>query len=76
MAHLTVDVTIKFPNPASFLTPFIVLISAVFYALTGAISGAGFVLLYNLTSKFWPGVSATVAADPPTTEPSPGIGLI
>jgi hypothetical protein len=75
MLHATVDVTIKLPQ-AAWLAPFLVLISVVFYALTGIISGVAAVLLYNLTSRFWPGVSAEVEAEKLAVEPSHGTGLI
>ncbi len=47
-----------------------------FYAITGAISGAAFSYLYNLTSRFWPGVSAEVEADKLQTVLAADVALI
>jgi hypothetical protein len=66
---LRVNLNINLPNPPNAVTPFLVLISVVFYALTGAISGTAVVLLYNLTSRFWPGISAELEPDHPTASP-------
>jgi hypothetical protein len=76
LLYLTVNLTINLPHPASWLTPFIVLISVIFYAITGAISGTTVVILYNISSRYWPGVLAEVKTDERTAEPGPGIGLI
>jgi len=75
LLHLTIDVTFKVPREV-WLSPFMVLISVIFYALSGIISGVAAVLLYNLTAKFWPGISAVVSTEAPSAEPGPGIGLI
>jgi hypothetical protein len=47
------------PHPVSIATPFAVLGAVFFYAVTGAISSAPFIVLYNATSRFWPAVTAT-----------------
>jgi hypothetical protein len=47
------------PHPVSIATPFAVLVAVVFYAITGAISSAPFIVLYNATSRFWAAVTAT-----------------
>ncbi len=39
LSHATINLTINLPHPASWVTPFLVLIAIVFYAITGAISG-------------------------------------
>ena len=56
------------PHPVSIATPFAVLVAVVFYAITGAISSAPFIVLYNATSRFWPGVTATFEPDKHPTE--------
>jgi hypothetical protein len=40
----------------------------VFYAITGAISSAPFIVLYNATSRFWPAVTATFEPGKPPAE--------
>ena len=66
------------PHPVSIATPFAVLGAVFFYAVTGAISSAPFIVLYNATSRFWPAVTATfepeehpqeLAQQSPLTEP-------
>jgi hypothetical protein len=76
LLHFDVNLTINLPNPASWLTPFIVLISIVFYGSTGAISGTALVLLYNYTSRFWPGVKASVEQDALPAALSPTIAVV
>jgi hypothetical protein len=76
LSHATINLTINLPHPASWVTPFLVLIAIVFYAITGAISGTAVVILYNISSKYWPGVLAQVIAEERLVEPGPGIGLI
>jgi hypothetical protein len=56
------------PHPVSIATPFAVLAAVVFYAITGAISSAPFIVLYNATSQFWPAVTATFEPDRHLTE--------
>jgi len=56
------------PHPASIATPFAVLGAVFFYAVTGAISSAPFIVLYNATSRFWPAVTATFDPDKRSTE--------
>jgi hypothetical protein len=56
------------PHPVSIATPFAVLGAVFFYAVTGAISGAPFIVLYNATSRFWPAVTATFEPDERSTE--------
>ncbi len=72
MSHLTIDVTLKLPPPSLAITPFLVVISVVFYALTGAISATVVCILYNLTSRFWPGISGQVDVNGPV---QPDIGF-
>jgi hypothetical protein len=63
MWFFTVNLNIKIPHPASWLTPLVVLCPVAFYAVTGVISGVVLVILYNLTSKFWPGILGRVEAN-------------
>jgi hypothetical protein len=56
------------PHPVSIATPFAVLGAVVCFAITGAISSAPFIDLYNATSRFWPAVTATFEPDKRTTE--------
>jgi len=55
------DASLSFnnPHPISIVTLFAVLGAVFFYAVTGVISSAPVILLYNATSRFWPGVTAT-----------------
>jgi thiol:disulfide interchange protein len=76
LLYLTVNLTIKLPHPTSWITPFVVFFSVMFYAITGAISGVTFVIVYNISSKYWPGVLAQVKAEERPDEPASGIGLI
>jgi hypothetical protein len=59
------------PHPVSIATPFAVLGAVFFYAITGAISSAPFILLYNATSRFWPAVTATFEPDKLAAESAP-----
>jgi hypothetical protein len=52
----------------SIATPFAVLGAVFFYAITGAISSAPFIVLYNATSRFWPAVTATFEPGKPPAE--------
>ena len=56
------------PHPVSIATPFAVLGAVFFYAITGAISSAPFIVLYNATSRFWPAVTATFEPGKPPAE--------
>ena len=56
------------PHPVSIATPFAVLGAVLFFAITGVISSAPFIVLYNATSRFWPGVTATVEPARPAAE--------
>lgn len=56
------------PHPVSIATPFAVLGAVFFYAVTGAISSAPFIVLYNATSRFWPAVTATFEPDKHPTQ--------
>ncbi len=56
------------PHPVSIATPFAILGAVFFYAITGAISSAPFIVLYNATSRFWPAVTATFEPDKPPAE--------
>ncbi len=56
------------PHPVSVATPFAVLGAVFFYAVTGAISSAPIIVLYNATSRFWPAVTATFEPDKRPTE--------
>ena len=64
------DVSLSFtnPHPVSIATPFAILGAVVCFAITGAISSAPFIVLYNATSRFWPGVTATFEPDKRPTE--------
>jgi hypothetical protein len=59
MVAFDISLSLMNPHPASIVTPFAVLVAAVCYAITGAISSAPMILLYNTTSRFWPAVTAT-----------------
>ena len=59
------------PHPVSIATPFAVLGAVFFYAVTGAISSAPFIVLYNATSRFWPAVTATFEPDKHPNESAP-----
>lgn len=59
------------PHPVSIATPFAVLGAVFFYAITGAISSAPFIVLYNATSRFWPAVTATFEPGKLPAEPAP-----
>jgi hypothetical protein len=61
--HATADLAVKLPQPASWLTPFVVLISAAAYTLTGICSAVTVVVLYNISSEFWSGLRAQVEED-------------
>ncbi len=74
--HFTINITLKLPPTSVLVTPFFVINCVVFYAITGALSGTFVSILYNLTSRFWPGISGEVDAKIQRTQPSPGIGLI
>jgi hypothetical protein len=76
LSYATINLTVSLPHPATWVTPFMVLIAVVFYAITGVISGVTVVILYNISSKYWPGVLAEVKTDERPAEPGPGIGLI
>jgi len=56
------------PHPVSIATPFAILGAVICYAITGAISSAPFIVLYNATSRFWPAVTATFEPDNRPTE--------
>jgi len=56
------------PHPVSIATPFAVLGAVFFYAITGAISSAPFIVLYNATSRFWAAVTATFEPGKPPAE--------
>lgn len=58
------------PHPVSIATPFAVLGAVFFYAITGALSSAPFILLYNATSRFWPAVTASFESDEHARESS------
>jgi len=53
-----------------------IIIAVIFYALSGAISGAVLVFVYNLTARFWAGLVGEVEESKPSPEAQPGIGLI
>ena len=65
-----INLTIDLPDPPNATTPFFVVIAAVFYAITGAVSGATAAFAYNLTSRFWPGIAAIVEPGQKIEEPS------
>jgi hypothetical protein len=56
------------PHPVSIATPFAVLGAVFFYAITGALSSAPLIVLFNATSRFWPPVKATFESDKRPTE--------
>ena len=58
--YFTVDINFKLPEWPGMLASVLLIIAVVFYALTGAISGFTAAWAYNLTSRFWPGIAATV----------------
>ncbi len=72
--HATMDFTARLPQPASWLTPLVVLISAASYTLTGIISGVTVAILYNTSSEFWSGISTQVEEEERLAEPAPGAG--
>jgi hypothetical protein len=59
MLHFTMN--FAFSRPESQVAALLlVIICAIFFAITGAISGAFVSILYNLTSRFWPGISGKI----------------
>ena len=68
MVAFDIPLSLTNPHPVSIATPFAVLVAVVLYAITGAISSALFILLYNATSRFWPAVTATFEPDKHPTE--------
>jgi hypothetical protein len=63
MTQAIITVTLNLPHPATWLTMGLILITGVFYAITGLISGAAVVLVYNIVGKFWPLFSVQVEAE-------------
>jgi hypothetical protein len=64
MLHFYIFVTVTLPQPAKLLTLGIIVITSVFYALTGLITGGTMVIAYNLMAKVWPLFSAQVESEP------------
>jgi len=71
--YYTVNINFTTSEWPRILTGVAVLIAVLFYAITGAISGATAAFAYNLTSRFWPGISAEVKSDNQHAEPAPQI---
>jgi hypothetical protein len=55
--------TVHLPNPATWVTGGIILMTTVFYALAGLFSGTVIVLAYNLVARKWPLVRAEFAPE-------------
>lgn len=71
MLTLYIYLTVHLPRPATFFTGGLILITTVFYALTGLFSGTVIVFAYNLIARRWPLVSADFASEPrPAAVPS------
>jgi hypothetical protein len=68
MVAFDIPLSLTNPHPVSIGTPFAVLAAAVCYAITGALSSAPFIVLYNATSRFWPAVTATFEPEKRPTE--------
>jgi len=68
MVAFDIPLSLTNPHPVSIVTPFAILGAVACYAITGAISSAPFIVLYNATSRFWPGVIATFEPDKHPTE--------
>lgn len=68
--------TVHLPNPATWFTLGIIIITTVFYGLTGLISGSTVVIIYNFVAKTWPFLLVRVAGDPPSPPEGSNIGLV
>jgi hypothetical protein len=58
--YFRVNINFVLAEWSAWMTPVLLLIAMMFYAITGAISGAIAAIAYNLTSRFWPGIAAIV----------------
>jgi len=68
--------TVHLPHPATWLSAGIIVITVVFYSLTGLISGAAVVLAYNLVARIRPLLTVQVEGDTVTSETGSNIGLV
>jgi hypothetical protein len=68
-------VTVHLPHPAAWSTMTVILMCVVFYSITGLISGAAVVLVYNWLARFWPFLSAEPERDsqPKPSETTPDL---
>ena len=66
--YFTVNIHFALSEWPGMMVGVLVLIAVMFYAITGAISGATAALAYNLTSRFWPGIAATVEPENAQTQ--------
>ncbi|MGD0830642.1 MAG: hypothetical protein ABR907_06850 [Terracidiphilus sp.] len=73
--HATAELAVKLPQPASWLTPLVVLVSAASFTLTGICSAVTVVVLYNISAQFWSGLRAQVEEDEQHREINPEIDL-
>lgn len=76
LCTLYLYLTVHLPSPATWFTLGIIVITTVFYGLTGLISGYTVVLFYNLVAKAWPFLAVGVVDDPPPPPPGSNIGLV
>ncbi len=68
---LFVTITLHLPHPATWLTAVLIVITSVFYGLTGVMSGLVVAYGYNFTSRFWPGIFAVVDKKPRVVRSGP-----
>jgi len=66
MTQAIITITLHLPHPATWLTAGLTLITTVFYALTGLISGITVVLIYNFVARFRPLLWAQFEQDSPS----------
>jgi hypothetical protein len=74
--QFTLNVTIHLSKTGPSSAPFVVVVSAVLYAITGAISGGVIAVLFNISAWIWPGIWARVSANERPGQRKTGIGLI
>jgi hypothetical protein len=65
-----ISLSLTNPHPVSIVTPIAVLVAVFFYAITGVLSSAPLIVLYNATSRFWPPVTATFEPGEHPTAPA------
>jgi hypothetical protein len=58
------------PNPPNATTPIFVIFAVFCYGVTGVFSGSVLAYLYNLTSRFWPGMLAELEPANPANAPA------